>query len=84
MDREKIIDEIKRGRKYIKNPFKSCSFERSCPETCGSIFPRFKRTIREESIVDWLNGDCPCNFYSKGYVKRRMKKLFPELYEDTN
>ena len=80
MDRDKIIEAVKGNRINCIYPMKRCPFSRECEESCELIFEGYKKRILYGN--DFRNDQCPCDLYKKGYVKRRMKQLFPELYED--
>ena len=73
MNKNKIITYIRKHRKRGLDMV-SCPFMRGttalCP-MCKDIFPTYRGTRKH---------GCPCDHFSKGYVRRRMKLLFPELY----
>ena len=68
-----IIDSIKHNRKCYDEKenyvLETCPFGYKC-YTCRQLFPKWEHSHLK----------CPCGYYGKGYVKRRMKLLFPELY----
>jgi len=89
-DKDKIIQLVLDNRawyeRYMKN--NSVVFTEilsTCPLNnkhylCGMLFPKWSRIVRPYKRHLEIDELCPCGHYSKGYVKRRMKKLFPELY----
>ena len=50
----------------------TCPFDLEC-STCGVIFPKWGGMTKSPHR-------CPCGSMGNSYVKRRMKRLFPELY----
>ena len=66
--RKQIIRAIKENRGEYDDPLNECPFP-SCSDFCYLIFPKWAERIHTT---------CPCGDMGRSYIKRRMKKLFPE------
>ena len=71
-DRVEIVKMVLENRVEEGTSMYSCPFMLDC-SICGRIFPKWSRVKR-------FAHKCPCGAMGPYYVKRRMKKLFPELY----
>jgi len=77
-DREEVIKMVLGNRAdfeesiVARHLLGTCPFDMEC-FVCDRIFPKWGHVRRGAH-------KCPCGSMGVSYVKRRMKKLFPELY----
>ena len=77
-----ILESVMENRRIYEitgvESFRLCPFKGKC-FVCSTLFPKWHREDESKGSHNIFKVH-PCDYYGKGYVRRRMKKLFPKLY----
>ena len=63
---------------YDRRIIRLCPFKGKC-FVCSTLFPKWHREDESKGSHNIFKVH-PCDYYGKGYVRRRMKEMFPKLY----